>query len=334
MARFSSGPEGGYAVSSPAFETIVYPYTFSAATMNSNVPQPIKRVNGQHRIIMRYTNGGILYSWSFGISGGTNRITSEWAKPRGVASNNNFITSFGDPPRGCTVVVVLPQPTNTTLVNVFQVTETVTGLGLIFVFAYCPTMGISSTVVYPSGQAPLTSNVIVDLLSYRLPDTFRTPAMYISFQAPEYYVHPYITNFTSSGGVNPLDDNLPHPFSNISGQQTIVVSIGNFYFSFEIDAKIAACNGYIGYVNNTMLNSEWDYTAENATIDSIIYLGNPLSIVNPVQYTLTSIAPDSNTYIFVIYPDSRPPTIQLQAPGVQGANNVTVTVNKNVYDVI
>lgn len=334
MARLSSGPEGGYAISSPLLEPIQYTYNLSAASLNANTPQQISRVNGHHRITLTYNVAGVPYTWSFALTGGTNAIVSTY-NPHG--NPNNFMTAAGDPPRGCTVTVLLPPPHNTTLKNVFQVTETITGLGLIFVFAYCPDMGIPSTILYPSGQAALTSSVTVNFIFYRNPNLFVSSGYSISMQGPEYYIQPYTTPFISSGGVNPLDAHTPLPFSSVSGQQTIVVSntTTDFYFAFVVYAGGISAQGagYIGYIYNPIKNSDLSGYIENATINSIIELGNPLCRINPVQYTITTVAPDSKTYILVFYPSQQQPTITLQT-GTLGADSLDVTVAKHIYSLV
>ena len=335
MARLSSGPEGGYAVSSPLLDPITYTYTFSDTSLNTNTPQQIKRVTGHHRNILTYSVAGVPYTWSFALTGGTNAIVSTY-NPHGNLSNN-FITAPADPPRGCNVTVVLPPPLNTTLKNVFQVTETVTGLGLIFVFAYCPDMGIPSTILYPSGQSALTSSVALNVVFYRNPNLFVGSGYSISMQGPDYYVQPYTTLFPSSGVTNPLDAHTPLPFSSVRGQQTIIVTntTTNFYFAFVLYAGGISAQGagYIGYIYNPIKNSELSGYIENSTVNSIIQLGNPACRINPVQYTITTVAPDSKTYIFVFYPSQQAPTITLQT-GTLGADSLNVTVAKHIYSMV
>lgn len=327
MSRFSSGPEGGYGVSSPQLEIIPLDYTFTSVTMNTGAPQLIKRINGQHRIYLTYVSGGQPYTWYFSLTGGTNQILpTSYYSP-----SNNYITVPADPPRGCAVTKIAPAP-NTTRTDVFQVVENLTGLNISLVFAYCPTMGIESTVTYSGGV--LASNLSLNLVLYRNFNRAITGALAFSYQGPDYGIVSWPTSMISSGGVNPLDNHIPLPFSRVSGQQEIVVTntTTNFFFSFVIDyAIVKQGNGYIGYCYSPTLNAI--VQDEEVGISNLTYqaLDNIYSETNPVRLTITTVAPDSKTYIFVFYPFTSEPTITLQAPATLGAQSLSVIVNKNSY---
>ena len=295
-------------------------------------------MTGHHRIIVKY-NG---VAWSFALAGGSNRILSTYAP---IAANGStklnedlrYTVMANDlPPLGCTVEVIPTDPmTTSTRIDQFRVTDTVTGNSRVLIFSLAPFVGIPSTVESPTGELAYGTDVEIDLVYYRLPDVFRCLGYGISFGAPEYSILDYSTAFTSDGMTNPLDDNLTHEFTRVSGQQTIAVKNDDsgFYFSIDVDYGIMGQGlGYPGYIG-PQRNATDVGDPVNCVIDSIEGLWGK-SLDQAVKYSITTSAPDSKSYAFIFYPVATNPTIQLLAPGSLADESVTLHVYSRVFATI
>lgn len=331
MATYGSGPQGGRALIAPSYTKSVSRVQISTLI---NTPQKFPRVCGPHRIVM--TSGSS--TWSFAITGGTNRVASNvlpmFPKNQDEVydqSINYRINGQDLPPFGCTISTVMPIPQNTTLINVFNVTESVTGSALTFLLAYCPFMGIDSTITYTG--APSAGFIDMKIISYRVSAGNQRVFGYIqSFGAPRYVVRNFSTSFTPSGGANPLDAFVPLNFERVSGQQTILVmnTTTDSYFAFDVDyGIISQGNGYLGYISPTANARLASTDIENATLLSISSPTASGAVPKVIEYLL--LADDGRTYRFTFDPDGArqtPPTIELVSPGPALAADTLVV---NVY---
>lgn len=322
--------QGGYALISPSYNKNVL---LKVISLGLTTPQKFPRVCGPHRIFMTWNS----FTWSFAITGGTNRITSDvlpmFPRPSNDLYNvpNNFQINDQDvPPCGCTIYTVLPYPQNTTLINVFRVTENLTGNNFSFVVAYCPFTGIDSTITY-DGAPQIPNTVDMKIVSYRVAsNNHRAIGYHISFGAPNYIVRSFQTKFIPNAGVNPLDANTPLDFERISGQQTVVFknTTTGFYFSFDVDyGIIGQAHGYLGLVSPTANATLASMDITNATLVSITHQGDVNAVIQVMQFTFD--ANDGRRYVFTFDPvgyNQIPPTIQLVSPGALGAEDATVTV--------
>lgn len=338
MATYGSGPEGGRALIAPSYTKSVSRLQISTLI---NTPQKFPRVCGPHRIVM--TSGS--NTWSFAITGGTNRVSSSVLPmfPKNQDSlydqNINYRVNGQDLPSfGCTITTVSPIPKNTTLINVFSVKEIVTGSNLSFTLAYCPFMGIDSTITYTG--AALAGFVDMKIISYRVSAGDQRVFGYIeSFGAPRYTVRNFITTFAPVLGVNPLDAFAPLNFERISGQQTILVrnTTTNSYFSFDVDyGIISQGNGHLGHISPTANARLASIDIENATLLSISASSNSGSVPKVIQYIF--LANDGRTYKFSFDPDGAreiAPTIELVSPGpALAADTLVVNVIVRYFQTI
>jgi hypothetical protein len=333
MATYGGGTvQGGNSFKNVKFTPNRYTAAFSVAQLNTNLGIPFNKVTGPQTFIMRYENGGpIAPTWEFSIRGGSNTTSGD-----GLPIYQNTITNYGvndyvpdpSPPRGCTVTV-LPKPTNSTRINIFQIVENVTGLGLIFHLALAPFAPVQPLLIFPAPQVALFG-ISMTTIFYRTTPGFTTSGIPSSFGAPDYDIESFTTPFTSGGGVNPLDASNPLPFRRFSRQQTIMVTntTTGFYFSFDIDYGIInQGNGYIGYINPTVNALLVPHSIpQNCTVTNT---GAPQAgVVKILQYTVVAL--DGRTYIFTFDPNTytqTSPTIRLVGPAL-AADSVTV---ENIY---
>jgi hypothetical protein len=330
MASYGFGTQGGFSSISPSYHKDVVRQVIS---LGITTPQKFHRVCGPHRIFMTWG----IFTWSFALVGGTNRVSPDVLpmfprSPNDVynATINFKINDQDAPPYGCTIFTVLPIPQNTTLINVFRVTENLTGNNFSFLVAYCPFTGIDSTITY-SGVPQTPNTIDMKIVSYRVAsDNHRAIGYTISFGAPDLVVRNFPTKFTSVAGVNPLDANIPLNFARISGQQTIVFQNINtgFYFSFDVDyGIIGQAHGYLGWVNPTANATLASMDITNATLVSITHAGDPNAVIQIMQFTFD--ANDGRRYVFTFNPvgyTQTPPTIELVSPGMLGAEDAMVNV--------
>ena len=327
---YGFGTQGGQALNAPSYRKYQYKTIFTSATLNTNTPQTYPRVTGQQRIFMKY----LTYTWSFAIDGGSNTVAPE-VMPMFPNTSLTYNPSIDylvdrDPPRGATVQV-LPIPTGTTRINVFRVTETVTGSNFTFDLAYSPFASkVDPTVTLLAPQI-LAGDLEIDVVFFRSTPDLRSSGRLIAFGAPSYRVHDFLTPFLSTGVTNPLDTFTPLPFHRSNGQQEIVVSntTTGAYFSFEIDyGIIGQAGGYLGLTSPTA-NALPTSPPENATIMSVpISETNDAALAHVSRYRVT--ANDGRVYMFTFDPDGYrqiPPTIQLVNPGPPfGAENIELHI--------
>ncbi|HMP28238.1 MAG TPA: hypothetical protein PKD85_01475, partial [Saprospiraceae bacterium] len=304
-----------------------YTVSFSVAQLNTNIGIPFNRVTGPQTFIMRYENGIVpTPTWEFSIRGGSNATSGD-----GLPIYANTATNYGvndyvpdnSAPKGCTISV-LPKPTNTTRINIFEIVENVTGLNLTFQLSMSPFAPVPPLLTFPAPQVALFG-ISMTTLFYRTVPGFTTSGLPSSFGAPDYNIELFDTPFIS-GGVNPLDAGIALPFRRFSRQQTITVrnTTTGFYFAFEIDYGIInQGNGYIGYISPT-INALLvpDAVPQNCTITNT-GLQQP-GIVKVLEYTVVAL--DGRTYVFTFNPNpytQTNPTIRLVGP-VLGAESVVV----------
>lgn len=331
MATFGSGPEGGKAIVAPTYRKYIDKKTLY---LLANQSQQFQRVTGPHRIIMSIVGSPNL-SWAFSLTGGTNSTSGEGLPmfPRDPKKLYNPSINYkinGDdlPAYGCviTTLPVPPQSAMTTRVNMFQVTETVTGSNFSFVISECPYAHVDPTIV-----STLNVDVDMKIIFYRAKaDNYRSLGWSESRGAPVFKAYNFPTDFISNAGVNPLDSMTALPFQRISGQQTIVVynKSTHAYFSFDVDyGIIGQGGGYLGYVSPTANAKLASKDIENATLSSITGLSNPNAVIRKEMFTL--VASDGRTYEFVFDPSGYnqiPPTIRLSAGPLLGAESISVNV--------
>jgi hypothetical protein len=332
MATYGGGfVQGGNSLLNPKYTTYTDVINFTSGNLNTNLGLTFRRVCGPQMIIMKYRNGApIEPTWAFSIRGGSNAASSEVLPmfPNTIKNYSNVINYVPDetPSRGC-VLSVLPQPTNTTRIDVFRVIESVTGANFQFIFAWSPFGGtVPPIITLPAPQIALF-NIEMTLIYYRTPPDITTSGIASSFGAPEYFTESFQTPFLSVAGVNPLDAGTPLPFRRYNGQQRIVFlnTTTSFYFAFEIAyGIIEQGNGYFGYTSPTtnavlVENS----IPENCTITNT-GIRSP-SLVSVLQYTVVAL--DGRTYLFTFDPNpytQTQPTIRLIAGLPFGVENVTI----------
>lgn len=330
MATYGSGfVQGGNGIMTVKSQPNIYTTTFSTASLNTHLPLEFNRVCGPQTIVMTYNNGApIQPSWQFTIKGGMNYTSSD-VLPMFSNTNTNYgVVDYvpdDSPTRGCTISV-LPKPSNTTRINVFEVVESVTGLNLRFTISACPFAPVPPVLVFPAPQVALFGVTLTNTF-YRLSPGFTTGGIPSSYSSPGYEIESFETLFPSSAGVNPLDGMSALPFRRYNGQQTIVVTntTTGFFFSFDIDYGIInQGNGYFGFTNPTTNAVEVQGTQpKNCTITNT-GLFYP-SMIKPLEYTVVAL--DGRTYIFTFDPNSytqAKPTIRLSAGPLFGVENVTV----------
>jgi hypothetical protein len=337
MASYGyGGVQGGRAIIAPAYKKYVTPQAISVAI---NTPQTFLRVTGPQRILMTYTPLiGLARTWSFALTGGTNAVSPEglpmFPRPPDALYNptiNYRINGADLPPFGCTILTlpVPPASAMTTRINIFQVTETVTGLGLSFIVACCPFADVDPTITYTG--LPQTGSIELKVISYRASgDEHRAIGYPVSRGAPFYSVKNFPTTFVPVAGVNPLDAFNPLPFQRVDGQQTIIVSntTTGFYFSFDVDyGIIGQGHGYLGYTFSPTANARLASTdIENAFLVSITSPSDPNAEMKIEQFVLAGF--DGRAYRFTFDPSGYnevPPTIQLLGP-VLGGETLVVNV--------
>jgi len=340
MATVGSGyVQGGKALIAPSAVKYVDRKQIS---LGVTTPQKFSRVVGPQRIIMTWGT----YSWAFSLTGGSNTTQSQtlpmFPRPRDDVYNAtiDFRINGADLfPFNCTIITILPIPQNTTLINVFQVTETVTGNNFTFLLAYCPTAGIDSTITY-LGAPQVPNFVDMKIVYYRakLSDS-RAFTYPLSYGPPSYYVSNSPTTFAPVVGVNPLDAFTPLQFQRMSGEQTILVSntTTGFYFAFDVDyGIIGQARGYLGWVNPTANASLAAIDVVNATILDISSPGDPNAVIQVIQFVVA--ADDGRTYVFTFDPSGStqvPPTIMLDSPGpVIGAETIVVNVFVRHFQIV
>lgn len=314
FSTFQHSTTGWRAYFAPDFHKQTVNATLTAVNLNTHQPQLFTRVTGQHRLYFTYQT----LTWSFSLRGGSNGISDALPvapiSPYGGGGNyeqsQNFSVDF-EPPRGC-VVQTLPPPTTGTRVNVFSVTETVTGNGFNFVIGYCPFYAIESTIVL-TAPSVLLGNLGLRILSYRGEPGITNTGTPIAFSIPSYSNRNYMQPFPVVAGSNVLDAGTALTFPRYSGRQGIIVTYGTFYFSFEVDYGIMRQDsGYLGVIS-PLYNAKLVGYPENCTVASIIQdSSNTNAVEKFAQYQVTDT--NGRVYLFTFDPDPYKllqPTIQL-----------------------
>jgi len=149
----------------------------------------------------------------------------------------------------------------------------------------------------------------------------------VSFNAPRYQKRTAVTNFLSDGGVNPVDDNLPHEFCRIIGQQKLVVIADSFTWIVPLDNGFNQLNN--GYQGSFDSSSNYAVTGVpvNCTIDLINPLIPPVSACT-LTFLVQTVAPDSRDYEITLSPfPTVKPTITLVAGSpALGADDLEVKI--------
>jgi hypothetical protein len=261
MSRFSIGPQGGQAIGSPSYVINKYQGVYTRVMLNAG-PVNFQRVMGPQRIVMNLFDGTNTYIWSFAITGGTNKpVTNALPMFPNTASTydpsiNFILDPAGIVPLGCTVVTQpIPLAKTSSRINIFNVTETTSGLGYAFQLSLCPFLNITTTIQTIGHALPVGSVLTVYSEFFRVHPDLRTNGTPISFMAPTYATRTYETLINPILGISPLDNPATKvPFNRFSGQQTIVFvnhSTG-YYFTIDVDyGVIGQGNGYLGYVSPT-----------------------------------------------------------------------------------
>lgn len=332
-----SGPQGGKSLLSNEYVTYSYQKMLSDADLNTNGAFELQRITGHQEIVIHFlVPGPIIPSCTFYITGGSNTTQSNVLPmfPNTYQTYNQTINYIpAETPRGC-IVETQPQPTGTTRINVFRVTETITGDGYSFIFAFSPFTKVNPTVTFPTGQPPFTGDMIaITSFFARLHPNMRSSGMPISSGAPEYFNREYPLTFP--GGPNPLDDMQPHEFRRANGIQEIVVTIVStgFMFSFPIDyGIIGEANGYIGFVSplpKARIPVERGMTKiQNCIIEGI---GESDPIALPSTFGVTTPTDPEGVRFYRFIFDHNPytqkkPTIQLLGGSPFGASDVIINV--------
>jgi len=144
----------------------------------------------------------------------------------------------------------------------------------------------------------------------------------ISFGAPRYKIYKALTNFASSGGVNPLDAHTPLPFNRIIGIQELVVVNETTGFTWIIELEGGTnglSNGYIGAYDQSN-----NYNITEAVLNcSFQALTPPTNTTRVNQFQITTAAPDSKIYTLAYSPFPNVlPTITLNTPYALGAQSL------------
>lgn len=336
-STFGSGPQGGRQIYSPNYSTFKKSTLFTVDQLTDTANLEFSRVVGPQRIVFKYLTPALQFpqTWSFSLTGGNGSTTSPNVLYTGAQIENYVV---GEPePTGCTVET-LPIPVYkqgvTSRINQFTVIESVTGDNFNFTLKFCPFLSINPTLLLTNPSGTPGSTLQVDVTYNRASSDQRGQLFSKSYS--QYATKNFITLFTPVVGVNPLDDNLPHPFYRFNGQQTMIVRIGTtFYFSIEFDFGVLRQGsalmgaGYLGYTDPT-----WNFKFINSENCTVLETGTvQQSMVKTITFTATTPAPDSRVYEFVFDGNvqlQRQPTIRL-ASGAAIGNEVVSVIISGLY---
>ncbi len=366
MSRFAIGPQGGQALQSPTYKIYRYSGVYSSAEL-ADGPVLLKRVTGQQRLTGILTIAGVAYTFSFALTGGTNRpVTNALPMfPNTETVYNHQINYRPDaqntPPLGCTVVTQpIPSPglgPGTSRINIFNVTESVTGSGYVLRFSMCPFLNIDTTIeVVTTGPdagpaIPEGATLVVYSEFFRVTPDLRTEGKLISSMTPNYTTRVFTTSIPAVDGASPLDTpGTKINFRRYAGQQTIVFSSSSgYYFSLEVDyGIIGQANGYIGWTANPSANGGIVPTgkgipnpspAGTAVANAIISSANSNSNAHVVKLEITSPASDGGGRVYVIQLSpyaytAIPPTISLKSGAPLGDVDVTMKVYARYFNYV
>ena len=315
MASYGAGVQGGKSLLAPKYTINTYTTIVGNDLFAPGTAFEFSRVTGPQKIVMTYVDD-LPHpppfqppSWVFYITGGSNFSGSQITPSSfGSLTSNTFpgtinYTPDDFPPLGCTVVEQPRPSSNTTRINVFLVTEFVTGFNLQFILAWSPFCSVAPLImIAPGTPAPIGfQQVEMDIFFYRTPPTMRMSGTPSSFGAPEYTYKSFDTLFPAAT----IYDGAAHPFRRYNGQQSIVVSdVGtNNFFSFEMDfGIIGQANGYIGFISPTANGSavQAQIPSMNCTVTNLPS-GSPHSVVQIEQFQIIDWA--GRTFIFSFDPN-------------------------------
>lgn len=258
MSSFSIGPQGGKAIYSPSYLVNLYSTTYNFSQLQQTIK--FKRVMGPQRIIMTLIDGSFKYNFSFSITGGTNMMVTNalpmFPNPAKVynPSINFVLDQEGIPPIGCNVQTEpIPESKTKSRINIFRITETLSGSSYTFILSLCPFSNIDSTIEIEGPSLPSGSSLVVSSEFFRVNPNLRTDGIPISFMSPSYKTKSYETIIDPVSNVSPINS-TDIPFTRFAGQQTILFINyqTGYHFSIEIDyGIIGQGNGYLGYVSPT-----------------------------------------------------------------------------------
>ena len=320
MATYGGpGVQGGTSLQNPKYDTYVTTTVLTSIVLGSGVPQPFPRITGHQKIVLQFSNAPIPITCSFSVTGGSNSSQQNgvpmFPNPKFVYNPSiNFVPTENQ--LGCSVAFSqAPKTSKSTRVNLFSVTETVTGNNWQFNIAMSPFANVPNLITFPLPQAiPLTGTVTIVVYSYRGIPYMRETGIPVAFNAPEYSEREFVTTFP--GGPNPLDiPGVTLPFYRFGGQQDIVFIIPGFFFQFSIDYGILGqAGGYIGLVGpnaNPILSNP---PPQNCIVTPVSVPGSQMT-----QQPFSFLVEDTNTgnertYAFTFYPNptiGQKPTISL-----------------------
>jgi hypothetical protein len=327
MAVYAIGPQGGRALATTAYNITKFTKSFTSVDLASKVEIP--RVVGPHRVIVKYNASGFTYIWSFGLKGGTNRVTTNalpmFPNPAQVYDQTiNYVVNGQDiPPMGCTVETQpISKISTSSRINIFDVTDSMSPDNLVLRFELCPFLHIPTTVGVIGGVVTPGSNMEISILFYRTTPKLKTNGIKMSYMAPDYTTKVWTVPIDSNGTHNPLDDpNTALQFIRFDGQQTIMLVnlTTGYYFSFDIDyGIIGQGGGYIGYVDPSANAALVEGSVlENCSISNVnVNYANTNSVSKLIKIVATTNPADGGgrDYIFefvaMSYRDIKP-TIQM-----------------------
>lgn len=326
MASYGAGgTQGGKALGSPLYDILSYSTIIGPDLFTPGSAFEFQRVTGPQKIVMTVIAAGQSASWTFYIKGGSNASSCQVLPLVGgtYPGTINYVPdSF--PPRGC-IVATEPQPVGTTRINVFRVTELVTGGNLEFLLAWSPFCSVPPIINLVSGLPPPGFQQLeMDIFFYRTPPNMRMSGTKSSFGAPEYVYKSFDTLIQ----VPEINSGAEIPFRRYNGQQEIVVTdvVTGTYFSFEMDfGIIGQANGYIGFVSPTgnAVQPRSQLPTKNCTIENLAS-NTPHSVIQIESYKVTDSF--GRVFIFTFDPNPYtqiPPTIKLES-GPPLANGILV----------
>lgn len=351
MSTFSIGPQGGQAIYSPSYKINKYEKIYTEASLTSG-PVYFQRVIGPQRIVMNLTDGLFTYTWSFALSGGTNRQVTN-ALPmfpnttKTYNSSDNFIVDpNGLAPLGCIVETQpIPATKTSSRINIFDITETLSGSSYKFRLSACPFSNIDSTIELIGPALPSESTLTVYSEFFRVNPNLRTDGIPISFMSPSYKVKLYETSILPVDGVSPLDSpSTKIQFTRFAGQQTIVFInyTTGYYFTIDIDyGIIGQGNGYIGYVsptsNGTLVPNS---TPIGCTVKNVFVNGsNVYAVSKMVRLEVTSPVDDGGgrTYLIDLFPSAyrnEKPTISVSSGAPIGNEDLAIRVYGRYFSTV
>jgi hypothetical protein len=351
MASLGAGPQGGQALYSPSYIINKYQKTYDLDAL-TNGPVEFQRIIGPQRFVMNLFDGTYTYIFSFSLTGGTNRPVASVLPmfPNTTGTYSPSINFTMDPngitPVGCTVQMrPIPTTKTSTRINIFDITETLSGSSYEFCLRMCPFMNINSTIELTGPALPDGSLLTVYSEFFRVRPNLRTGGIPISFMYPSYKTRMSETLITPVDSVNPLDNPTTKiPFTSFAGQQTIVFVnyVTGYYFMLDIDyGIIGQAGGYMGWVsptaNGVLVPGS---TPIGGTIESVfVSSANTNSVSKMARLKITSPVGDGGgrEYLIDIFPSTiggKKPTINLSSGAPIGDEEVGVKIYGRYFSMV